>query len=90
MAEAQRKRMIVPVFQNKSDVQSCRDIKLLSQVMKVWGRDEEARLRGIVRISEEQFGFVRERSTADAIFALRMLMESHRERQKALHCVFID
>ncbi|XP_042885853.1 uncharacterized protein LOC122262032 [Penaeus japonicus] len=30
------------------------------------------------------------RSTTDAIFALRMLMEKHREGQEQLDCVFID
>ena len=28
--------------------------------------------------------------TADAIFALRMLMEKYREGQRELHCVFVD
>jgi len=49
----------------------------------------EARLRREVRISEEQYGFVPGRGTADAIFALRMLMEKYREGQE-LHCVFVD
>lgn len=43
-----------------------------------------------VWISEEQYGFVPGRGTADAIFALRMLMEKYREGQKELHCVFVD
>ena len=30
------------------------------------------------------------RSTTDAIFCLRMLLEKWTERQKAVHCVFID
>ncbi|XP_078790761.1 uncharacterized protein LOC101172684 [Oryzias latipes] len=30
------------------------------------------------------------KSTTDAIFALRMLMEKYREGQKELHCVFVD
>lgn len=29
------------------------------------------------------------RSTTDAIFALRMVMEKYREGQKPLHCVFV-
>lgn len=31
-----------------------------------------------------------DRSTADAIFALRQLMEEYREGEKDLSCVFID
>ena len=48
----------------------------------------EVRLRRIV-ISEEQFGFMPGRSTTDAIFALRQLLEKYHEGQKKLHCVFI-
>ncbi len=85
--------MLVPVFKNKGDVQSCsnyRGIKLLSDAMKIWERVVETRLRRVVRISDEQFGFMPGRSTTDAIFALRMMMEKYREGQKELHCVFID
>ena len=41
-------------------------------------------------ISEEQFGFMKGKSTTDAIFALRQLQERYREGQQDLHCVFID
>ena len=30
------------------------------------------------------------KSTTDALFALRVLMEKYREDQKELHCVFVD
>ena len=30
------------------------------------------------------------KSTTDALFALRVLMEKYREGQKELHCVFVD
>lgn len=30
------------------------------------------------------------RSTTDAIFVLRQMIEKHREGQENLHCVFID
>ena len=50
----------------------------------------EARLRQEVVIGDQQFGFMPRRSTTDAIFGLRMMMEKWREGQKELHCVFID
>jgi len=50
----------------------------------------DARLRDMVPIGEEQFGFMPSRSTTDAIFALRQMIEKHREGQENLHCVFID
>ena len=30
------------------------------------------------------------KSTTDALFALRVLMEKYREGQKEIHCVFVD
>ena len=50
----------------------------------------ENRLRSIVSICEEQFGFVKGKSTTGVIFALRQLKERYREGQHDLHCVFID
>ena len=58
--------------------------------MKLYERVHENRLRNIVSISEEQFGFVKGKSTTDAIFALRQLQERYREGQQDLHCVFTD
>ena len=58
--------------------------------MKLWERVVEARLRSKVGFSEQQYGFMPGRSTADALFALRLLMEKYREGQKELHCVFVD
>jgi hypothetical protein len=49
----------------------------------------EHHLRGIMRISMNQFGFMPRRSTMEAIFLIRQVMEQYRE-QKDLHVVFID
>ena len=67
-----------------------RGIKLMSHTMKIWERVVEARLRQEGEICEQQYGFMPRKSTTDAIFALRMLMEKYREGQKELHCVFVD
>ena len=65
---------------------------------KLWERIIEATLRKKVTIAEQQFGFMPGRSTTDAIFCLRMLLdfflrmllEKWTEGQKAVHCAFID
>ncbi|KAK3541127.1 hypothetical protein QTP86_015732, partial [Hemibagrus guttatus] len=91
--EEWRRSVLVPIFKNKGDVQSCsnyRGIKLMSHTMKVWERVVEARLRKVVEICEQQYGFMPRKSTTDAIFALRILMEKYRDGQKELHCVFVD
>ncbi|KAK3554979.1 hypothetical protein QTP86_002411 [Hemibagrus guttatus] len=93
MPEEWRRSVLVPIFKNKGDVQSCsnyRGIKLMSHTMKLWERVVEARLRKVVEICEQQYGFMPRKSTTDAIFALRILMEKYRDGQKELHCVFVD
>ena len=70
-------------------MQSCsnyRGIKLISHTMKLWERVVEARLTCEVTISEQQYGFMSRKSTTDAMFALRVLMEKYREGQKELQC----
>ncbi|KAK3529386.1 hypothetical protein QTP70_029773 [Hemibagrus guttatus] len=93
MPEEWRRSVLVPIFKNKGDVQSCsnyRGIKLMSHIMKLWERVVEARLRKVVEICEQQYGFMPRKSTTDAIFALRILMEKYRDGQRELHCVFVD
>ncbi|KAK3548755.1 hypothetical protein QTP70_020328 [Hemibagrus guttatus] len=98
MPEEWRRSVLVPIFKNKGDVQSCsnyRGIKLMSHTMKVWERVVEARLRKVVEICEQQYGFMPRKSTTDAIFALRILMEKYRDGQREMvrgrkHCVFVD
>ncbi|KAI5102156.1 MAM and LDL-receptor class A domain-containing protein 1 [Silurus meridionalis] len=58
--------------------------------MKLWERVVEARLREEVTFCKKQYGFMPKKSTTDALFALKMLMEKYREGQKGLHCVFVD
>ncbi|KAK3543885.1 hypothetical protein QTP70_030266 [Hemibagrus guttatus] len=93
MPEEWRRSVLVPIFKNKGDVQSCsnyRGIKLMSHTMKLWERVVEARLRKVVEICEQQYGFMPRKSTTDAIFALRILMEKYRDGQRELQCVFVD
>ena len=85
--------VLIPIYKNKGYAQCCgkyRSIKLTSHTMKIWERIIEARLRDRVEISKQQYEFMPEKETADAMFALRMLMEKYREGQRELHCVFVD
>ncbi|KAK3531447.1 hypothetical protein QTP70_020542, partial [Hemibagrus guttatus] len=72
MPEEWRRSVLVLIFKNKGDVQSCsncRGIKLMSHTMKLWERVVEARLRKVVDICEQQYGFMPRKSTTDAIFS---------------------
>ena len=44
----------------------------------------------MTQISTDQFGFMPRRSTTEAIFLIRQVMERFREQKKDLHMVFID
>ena len=93
MPEEWRDSVLIPIFKNKGDVQSCsnyRGIKLIGHTMKLWERIIERRLRRDLTFSKQQYGFMPGKSTIDALFALRVLMEKYREGQKELHCVFVD
>lgn len=82
-----------PFYKEKGDIQECgnyRGIKLLSHTMKIWERIVDRRLREETSIGEEQFGFMPGKGTTDAVFALRQMMEKHREKRMGLHLVFID
>ena len=92
MPEEWRRSVLIPIYKNKGDAQCCgnyRETRLMSHTMKIRERIIEARLRDRVKISKQRYGFMPGKSTTDAMFALRMLMEKYREGQKELHCVFV-
>jgi len=69
-----RKSTLVPLYKNKSDIQSCsnyRRIKFMCHTMKLWERVIEHKLRQNVTISENQFGFMPGRLMTEAIHLLR-------------------
>ena len=93
MPEQWRESFIVPIYKEKGDIQDCanyRGIKLMSHTMKLWERIMDQRIREETSVGEEQFGFMPGKGTTDAVFALRQMMEKHREKQRGLHIVFID
>ena len=57
-----------------------RGIKLMSHTMKILERIINRRLMEETTLGGEQFGCMPGRGTKDAIFAVRQLMEKHREK----------
>ena len=63
MPDEWRRSILVPIFKNKGDVQSCtnyREIKLMSHTMKLWERVIEHRLRRVTSVTQNQFAFMPE------------------------------
>ena len=61
MPDEWRKSILIPIYKNKRDIQSCpnyRGIKLMCHTMKLWERVIEQRLRHETIISENQFSFM--------------------------------
>jgi hypothetical protein len=82
MPDKWRRSILVPIFKNKGDVQSCtnyRRIKLMSHTRKLWERIIEHRLSGVTNATENQFEFMPVRSSMETIFLIRQLMERCRE-----------
>ena len=84
---------MVKVYKGKGDALDCdsyRGIKLLDQVMKVFERVFERRLREKVVIDNMQFGFQPGRGTTDAIFIVRQVQEKFLAKGKELWMAFVD
>jgi hypothetical protein len=93
MSDEWRRSILVPIFKNKGDIQSCtnyKGIKLMSHTMNLWERVIEHRLRKLTIVSKNQFDFMPRRSIMEAIFLIRQLMKRHREQKNNLHMIFTD
>ncbi len=80
-----KKSKLIPIFNSNGDILECnnyRGIKLMSHFMKLWERVIEARLREIVNIRENQFGFRSGMSTTEPVFVLWQLQEKYREKNR--------
>ena len=84
---------ITPLFKGKGSILECsnyRGIKHISYTLKLLERVLDQRLRTIVELGNIQFGFRRGRSTMDPVFALKIIQEKYKEKQKDLHMIFVD
>ena len=84
---------VTPLFKGKGATLECsnyRGIKLISHTFKLLERLIDQRLRTIVELGNIQFGFRRGRSTMYPLFALKILQEKYKEKQKDLHMIIVD
>ena len=88
-----RKSLIVPIFKKKEDILECgnyQGVKLLKHGLKILERILDKRIRKVVKIDPKQFGFMPGKSTVDAIFIVRQLVEKRIERNLVVFCGFVD
>ncbi|XP_046851762.1 uncharacterized protein LOC124445097 [Xenia sp. Carnegie-2017] len=93
MPSTWRKSLAVPLYKGKGAATVCgnyRTIKLMEHALKIVERVFERRLREVVRMGEEQYGFIPGRGTTDACFVLRQLQEKFLEKDRELYMVFVD
>ena len=58
--------------------------------MGYYNRVLDGKIRACTEIAEHQFGFQRGKSTTDAIFILRQIIEKRMEGNERVYCAFVD
>ena len=71
-------------------VQSYRAIRLLEHILKILERILDKRIQKVVKIDPKQFVFIPGKSTVDAIFIVRQLVEESVEGNLAFLCGLVD
>jgi len=85
--------VILPIYKVKGDPMECgsyRGIKLLEHAMKVVERIFEHRIPQQIEVDDMQFGFLKGKGTADAIFTVRQMQVNFRVKGKKLNFGFVD
>ena len=83
----------IPIYKGKGEnlvCQNYRGIRLLEHGLKIYEKILEKRLEEIVKIENCHFGFLKGKSTTDAIFIIRQLKEKYQEKKLKLYHIFID
>ena len=84
---------MVKFYKQKGDILNCenyRGIKLLEHVFKILEKVLEGRLREVVPIHRQQFGFMSGKNTTDAVFIVRQVQEKYLEGNKKVYWCFVD
>ncbi|VDO91953.1 unnamed protein product [Heligmosomoides polygyrus] len=79
--ECWRQSTTIPIWKKGSpaDCSNYRSVRLLSHSMKIFERILDRQIREIVKLTNNQCGFVSGCGTIDAIRDARLLVEKHRE-----------
>ena len=85
--------VIVPIFEEKSDVTSrgsYRRVKLLEQAMKIVERVLEKQVGTMINLNKMQFGLTLRKETVDAILIMRWMQDQYQKKDKMLCMCFAD
>ena len=93
LLESWKRSTVVPLYKCRENVLECGNyctVKLLEHGMKVVECVFQKRLREMVELRDEQYGFVAGKGIIDVIFILRQLQEKYLENDKELYLVLVD
>ena len=82
----------IPVYKrgNRNDPSNYRGITLLCTNLKLLTKILLNKLKPLIKTNEEQYGFRRNRSTVDALFVVRQVIEKSIEYSKPAFMCFVD
>jgi len=93
ISEDWKSSVVLPVHKSKGhpmEYGSYRGTKLLEHAMKVAERLFEHRIRQQLEIDDMQFGYIKGKSTINAIFVVRQMQEKFTVKSKKLYIRFVD
>ena len=95
MLDEWKTSVVVPIFNGKGDVMSCRSyrgVKFLEHGIKDVERELERRMRTPVNLNlnKMQFGFMPGKVTKDAIFIVKRIQEEYQNKDEKLYMCFVD
>ncbi|VDO76214.1 unnamed protein product [Heligmosomoides polygyrus] len=91
--ESWQQNTTIPIWKKKGSPAYCasyRPIRLFSHTVKIFERIVDGRIRDVVQFPTNQCGFAFGCNTVDAIHAVRVLLEKHREKQEPVYFAFVD
>ena len=93
MPDEWRRSILVPIYKNKGDIESCnnyRGIKLMSHTMKLWESYRASLESNNAGLYEPIWFHARKVNHGSHFFNKTQVMERYRKKKKDLHMVFID
>lgn len=93
MSDEWRKTTLTSIYKTNEQIQNCTDykgIKLKSRTNKLWERVIERRQRKETQGNDNQFNFMPERLTMEAIYLIQRIIERYQINKKDLQFIITE